>query len=168
MPANILIVDDDQIMRELLRLHLAGAGYDVQVAEDAIAAGYEVLRRAPDLLLGDINMPHLDGFTFVEALKADATVPDIPVIFLTSVEDGEHRGKSLGAAGYVTKPVRADKLLALVPQHVRCGRPGRRSTAQNHGKRPAASQSRCAPTSCSPWSRNTCAVGGCRSASEPA
>ena len=122
MPANILIVDDDQIIRELLRLHLAGAGYDVQVAEDAIAAGYEVLRRAPDLIICDINMPHLDGFTFVEALKADATVPDIPVIFLTSVDDGEHRGKSLGVAGYVTKPVRADKLLALVAQHVRGGR----------------------------------------------
>ena len=65
MPANILIVDDDRIIRELLRLHLAGAGYDVQVAEDAIAAGYEVLRRAPDLIICDINMPHLDGFTFV-------------------------------------------------------------------------------------------------------
>ena len=121
MPANILIVDDDQIIRDLLRLHLAGAGYDVQVAEDAIAAGYEVLRRAPDLIICDINMPHLDGFTFVEALRADATVPDIPVIFLTSVEEGDHRGKSLGAVGYVTKPVRADRLLSLVAKHIAGG-----------------------------------------------
>src|ERR1051325_10025166 len=119
MAATILIIDDDESMRDLLRLHLAGAGYDVQVAEDAIAAGYEVLRHPPDLIICDIDMPHLDGFTFVEALRADATVPDIPVIFLTSVEDGEHRGKLLGVAGYVTKPVRADRLLALVAQHVR-------------------------------------------------
>jgi CheY-like chemotaxis protein len=63
-------------------------------------------------------MPHLDGFEFVAALKADSTVPYIPVIFLTSVEDGDHRGKELGAVGYLTKPVRADRLLELVAQNV--------------------------------------------------
>lgn len=121
MAANILVVDDDQSMRDLLRLHLAGAGYEVEVADDAIAAGYLVLRKPPDLIICDINMPHLDGFEFVEALKGDKTVPNIPVIFLTSREEGDQRGKSLGV-GYVTKPVRADKLLALVAQHVDGGR----------------------------------------------
>jgi len=122
MAATILIIDDDESMRELLRLHLAGAGYDVQVAEDAIAAGYMVLKQPPDLIISDINMPHLDGFEFIAALRADKSVPDIPVIFLTSVEEGDHRGKSLGAVGYITKPVRADRLLALVAQHVMGGR----------------------------------------------
>ena len=88
------------------------------MAEDAIAAGYLVLRSPPDLIISDINMPHMDGFEFIEALKADATLPRIPVIFLTSVDDGDLRGKELGAAGYVTKPVRADRLLSLVAQHV--------------------------------------------------
>jgi CheY-like chemotaxis protein len=122
MAANILVVDDDASMRDLLRLHLGAAGYDVRVAEDAIAAGYMVLRKAPDLIICDINMPHLDGFEFIAALKADKTLPEIPVIFLTSVEDGDHRGKSLGAVGYITKPVRADRLLSLVAQHVSGGR----------------------------------------------
>jgi len=118
MPASILIVDDDESIRELLRLHLSAAGYEVNVATDAIAAGYMVLRSRPDLILCDVSMPHMDGFEFVAALKSDATLPYIPVIFLTSVEDGDHRGKELGAVGYLTKPVRADRLLELVAQHV--------------------------------------------------
>ena len=122
MAATILVVDDDESMRDLLRLHLTAAGYDVQLAEDAIVAGYVVLRSPPDLIICDVNMPHLDGFEFIEALKADKNLPNIPVIFLTSVEEGDQRGKALGAVGYVTKPVRADKLLSLVAQHVSGGR----------------------------------------------
>jgi len=118
MAARILIVDDDESLRELLRLHLSAAGYEVQVAADAIAAGYLVLQGAPDLIITDVNMPHMDGFEFVAALRSDAALSSIPVIFLTSVEDGDARGRELGAAGYVTKPVRADRLLAMVAQHV--------------------------------------------------
>jgi two-component system chemotaxis response regulator CheY len=118
MAASILIVDDDQSIRDLLRLHLSAAGYEVHVAEDAISAGYMVLRSPPDLIITDINMPHMDGFEFIAALRSDRAVPRIPVIFLTSVEDGDLRGKELGAVGYVTKPVRADRLLSLVAQHV--------------------------------------------------
>ena len=118
MAASILVVDDDESLRELLRLHLSSAGYDVRVAEDAISAGYMVLKSPPDLIISDVNMPHMDGFEFVAALKADKTLPPIPVIFLTSMEEGDHRGKALGAVGYVTKPVRADRLLSLVAKHV--------------------------------------------------
>ena len=118
MPATILVVDDDDSIRELLRMHLSAAGYEVHVAEDAIAAGYLVLRSPPDLIISDINMPHMDGFEFIAALKADTTLPKIPVIFLTSYEEGDDRGKQLGAVGYVTKPVRADRLLQLVAKHV--------------------------------------------------
>jgi CheY-like chemotaxis protein len=118
MPAKILVVDDDESIRELLRLHLSSAGYEVYVAADAISAGYMVLRGAPDLILCDVTMPHMDGFEFVAALKADKSLPYIPVIFLTSLEDGDHRGKELGAVGYITKPVRSDKLLSLVAEHV--------------------------------------------------
>jgi CheY-like chemotaxis protein len=118
MAATILVVDDDQSIRELLGLHLRAAGYEVHVAKDAIAAGYLVLRSPPDLILCDVNMPHMDGFEFVAALRADKSLPNIPVIFLTSLEHGGHRGKLLGAVGYLTKPVRADRLLALVAKHV--------------------------------------------------
>ena len=116
--ATVLVVDDDESIRELLRLHLSSAGYEVQVAPDAIAAGYMVLRRAPDLIICDVKMPHMDGFEFIAALKSDTSLPYIPVVFLTSIEEGDVRGKELGAVGYITKPVRADKLLTLVAQHI--------------------------------------------------
>jgi two-component system chemotaxis response regulator CheY len=118
MATRILVVDDDESLRELLRLHLSSAGYEVTLAEDAIVAGHEVLKRAPDLIVTDIKMPFMDGFEFIAALKADKSLPYIPVIFLTSVEEGDSRGKELGAVGYVNKPVRADQLLSLIAQHV--------------------------------------------------
>jgi CheY-like chemotaxis protein len=118
MGARILVVDDDASLRDLLRLHLSAAGYEVQTAADGIAAGYQVLKAPPDLIITDVNMPHMDGFEFVAALKADKSLPPIPVIFLTSLEEGDQRGRELGAVGYVTKPIRADRLLALVAQHV--------------------------------------------------
>jgi len=118
MAASILVVDDDENIRELLRLHLSAAGYDVHVAQDGISAGYMVLRSPPDLIISDVNMPHMDGFEFIAALKADKALPYIPVIFLTTEEEGDLRGKELGAVGYVTKPVRADRLLSLVAKHV--------------------------------------------------
>lgn len=116
--AKILVVDDDRNMRELLALHLGSAGYLVNTAEDGIAGGYAVLRERPDLIITDVNMPHMDGFEFIAALRADSGVRDIPVIFLTTTEEGEPRGRELGAVGYVAKPIRADKLLSLVAANV--------------------------------------------------
>ncbi|MND06225.1 response regulator PleD [compost metagenome] len=63
----------------------------------------------------------MSGFEFVAALKDDKSLPYIPVIFLTSMDDGDHRGKELGAVGYILKPVRSDRLLALVAEHVAGG-----------------------------------------------
>jgi CheY-like chemotaxis protein len=118
MAATILVVDDDPNVRELLKLHLSSAGYEVHTAADAIAAGYFVLRSPPQLIICDVNMPHMDGFEFVSALKADSSIPSIPVIFLTTFEDGDHRGKELGVVGYLTKPIRSDRLLSMVAHQV--------------------------------------------------
>lgn len=118
MAPRILVVDDDPTIRDLSRMHLGNAGYDVEVAQDALVAGRSVLRSPPDLIIVDVNMPHMDGFEFVAALRADNTLPQIPVIFLTSEEEGEYRGKGLGAVGYITKPVRVDRLLQLVAKCV--------------------------------------------------
>jgi CheY-like chemotaxis protein len=118
MAATILVVDDDANVRELLKLHLTAAGYEVHVAADGIQAGYSVLRNPPDLIICDVNMPHMDGFEFVSALNADATIPRIPVVFLTTFEEGDQRGKELGVVGYLNKPIRADRLLGLVARLV--------------------------------------------------
>ena len=122
MAASLLVVDDNANMRQLLEMHLRAAGYDVQVAEDGITAGYAVLRSPPDLIITDVQMPHMDGFEFIAALRADKTLPRFPVIFLTTMEEGELRGRDLGAVGYHAKPIRLDKLLELVAANVPDGR----------------------------------------------
>ena len=114
MASKILVVEDDESMRELLRLHLEHAGYEVTVCEDGIGAGYAVLRSPPDLIVCDIDMPNMDGFQLVEALRGDPALPEMPVIFLTSVEDGAARATQLGAADYILKPVLVDRLLKSV------------------------------------------------------
>ena len=89
-----------------------------EVADGAITEAVNaVLKNPPDLIITDVNMPHMDGYQFVEALKADKSLPKIPVIFLTSMDEFD-RGQQLGAVGYITKPVRADKLLAVVAEHL--------------------------------------------------
>lgn len=112
--SKILVVEDDESMRELLRMHLSAAGYDVRIAEDGIAAGYAVLKTTPDLIICDIEMPNMDGLQFVAALREDKSLPKIPVIFLTSHEEGDARARELGACAFLTKPVLADWLLTEV------------------------------------------------------
>jgi len=115
---RILVVDDDECMRELLYLHLTGSGYEVELAEDGIAAGHAVLRAIPDLMLVDVDMPYMSGLDLVAAIRADLSIPRFPVVFLTAVTNLAERARALGAA-YVTKPIRADTLLAVVSRQGR-------------------------------------------------
>ena len=112
---EILVVDDSSDMRNLLRLHLSGAGYRVKLAEDALEAGRMLLEHAPDLMIVDVGMPYMDGIDFVASIIADVTVPIFPIIFLTSRDDAEDRAHVLGIK-CVKKPVAADQLLAIVAE----------------------------------------------------
>jgi CheY-like chemotaxis protein len=88
------------------------------VAEDAIAAGYSVLRAPPELIVCDVAMPHMDGFELVAALRADAGVPKkLPVIFLTSDSEAEGRARELGCE-FLEKPIRLEELLKVVSRHL--------------------------------------------------
>ena len=119
MPASILVVDDDPNAREMLGIHLRNAGYEVRTANDGIEGGHAVLERRPDLIITDAQMPHMDGFELVAALRSDASVSSIPVIMLTSESEWEDRGRRIGVDGYVSKPIRADRFLDLVREHLK-------------------------------------------------
>src|SRR3954453_5696698 len=91
---KVVVIDDDLIMRELISLHLRNAGYEVFAAEDAVAGGHTILREIPAVIICDVEMPYLNGYEFVAALKTDAITRNIPVVFLTSREDvDEHAAK---------------------------------------------------------------------------
>jgi CheY-like chemotaxis protein len=120
--ATILVVEDDELMRELFRMHLSNAGYDVLLAEDAVVAGHLLFKQRPDLILADIEMPFMDGLEFVAALKSDALLSTIPVVFVSSRSDFEDRCKEIGAIAFLKKPVLASQLLSAVAKHVEGGR----------------------------------------------
>lgn len=120
--STILVVDDDEYMRDLLHLHLTNAGYEVLVAEDAVVAGHSLLRQRPDLILLDVEMPFMSGLEFVRALKGDPAVSDIPVVFVSSRDDCEDSARELGARAFLRKPLLADHLLATVAGYVEGGR----------------------------------------------
>ncbi len=115
---KILVVEDDATMRQLLLLHLTSAGYAVRTASNGIDAGHAILEDAPDLLITDVNMPHMDGFELVAAIREDPALRDLPVIFLTIEGDSFERGASLGAVEYLAKPIRVEALLQKVARHL--------------------------------------------------
>jgi CheY-like chemotaxis protein len=115
MPANILIADDYEDNRELLRLILATADYEVREARD----GRECLRMAkeqpPDLIMIDLSMPVLDGWQVFQELKADERTSGIPCIAVTAyTEPDRERALKAGFSGYLSKPFRSGDLLETV------------------------------------------------------
>jgi Tfp pilus assembly pilus retraction ATPase PilT/CheY-like chemotaxis protein len=115
-PARILVVDDDAALREVLREILAEEHYDVVLAEDGNAGLAAVHRERPDLVITDLQMPGLDGLELLRRLRRDLATCQIPIIFLTVVEnlDAEAKALDLGADDYLGKPVERGRLLGRV------------------------------------------------------
>jgi adenylate cyclase len=115
-PARILVVDDVADNVEILRMRLASLGYEVVVAEDGEQALARVHETLPDLILLDIMMPKIDGLEVVRRLKADASLPFIPVILVTAKASQKDVIAGLDAGGddYLTKPIDHGELVARV------------------------------------------------------
>ncbi len=112
--ATILVVDDEIVTQRLIRTILEERGYEVVVAEDGVDALMMLGKMKFDLMLCDIIMPNIDGFTLVEFMNKKSIL--IPVIFITvreEVED-EIRGLALGAMDYIRKPINRDLLLLRI------------------------------------------------------
>ncbi len=115
-PGRVLVVDDDAQIRDLTRIVLADAGFEVLTA----ASGREALRSVRDedvdLVLLDINMPEMDGWQTLRLLKADDARRDLPVVMFSVKSEFRDKivGMQEGAADYITKPFRADELIARV------------------------------------------------------
>ncbi|MCW2370595.1 response regulator [Sphingobium sp. B11D3D] len=117
---KVLTVDDSRSMRALLRMTLTGGGYEVIEAEDGQAALDWLEANEADLVITDINMPRLDGFGFIETLRAQGRRHvDRPVLVLTTEysEEKRARAREVGATGWLVKPFDPERLLAAV-RHV--------------------------------------------------
>jgi CheY-like chemotaxis protein len=111
---KILVIDDDPSMLALVKRQLENAGYAVLLAEDGIVGGRLALHASPKLILVDVDMPYLNGYDLVEALKTDPSTWDIPVVFVTSDRHVEERSRVLRAEAYIKKPLKVDQLLQVV------------------------------------------------------
>ena len=114
--ASILVVEDDPTIRELVRLHLSSASYEVITAVDGLQGLQYAVGHRPDLIVSDVQMPNMDGFGMLAAVRANEQTASIPVIFLTALDDRESFRKSmnLGADDFLTKPVKRADLLNAV------------------------------------------------------
>ena len=112
----VLVVDDDEDARELVRRYLEREGYRVATAADGDAATRMARELLPAAITLDVLMPGMDGWSVLTTLKADDATAGIPVIML-SIMDEKPMGMALGASGYLTKPVRRDRLVSLIGQY---------------------------------------------------
>ncbi|HQU03947.1 MAG TPA: response regulator, partial [Acidocella sp.] len=113
MTTTVLTVDDSRTMRDMLKYSLLEAGFRVLQAQDGLD-GLEVLKtETPDVIVTDLNMPRLDGFGFIEALRRDVDRKSMPVLILTTEVDTEKklRAKAAGATGWIVKPFDPVKLV---------------------------------------------------------
>ena len=116
MPASILIADDYEDNRELLRLILEAAGYHVREARNGRECVAMAQISAPDLFLIDLSMPVLDGWGALAELRSDARMKDIPSIAITAFSDADRTRRSSDEDfdAYITKPFKTKELLDTI------------------------------------------------------
>ena len=120
MTKKIMVVDDSVSIRMLLSLTLTGAGYDVVEAVDGEDALEKLKSAHFDMLIVDINMPHIDGIELIRQVRTDVRHKFIPIFMLTTESHSlkRHEGKAAGATGWITKPFRAVQLLTIIDNYL--------------------------------------------------
>jgi two-component system cell cycle response regulator DivK len=116
MSKKILVVEDAEDNRRILRDLLSMAGYDLVEAYDGVEGVAKAAEHKPDLILMDIQMPVMDGYEATRRIKADPALKSIPVIAVTSyaLSGDEEKTRAAGCDGYIAKPFSPRQMLAKV------------------------------------------------------
>jgi CheY-like chemotaxis protein len=122
---TILLVEDNELNRDMLSRRLVRKGYDVLIAEDGAKGLSAATDGKPDLILMDMSLPVLDGWEATRRLKAEPETRAIPVIALTAHAMSSDREKAVAAGcdDYDTKPVELERLLAKIERLLQAGSP---------------------------------------------
>jgi two-component system, chemotaxis family, chemotaxis protein CheY len=120
MGRTILAVDDSATVRKFVTVALSMQGFAVVTACDGMDALEKLPNQQVDLVITDLNMPNMDGFELIKALRENPTYKDLPVIILTSLsdDDSKERGTGLGVNSYVVKPFSLEKIQYEVSKYV--------------------------------------------------
>jgi DNA-binding response OmpR family regulator len=113
---KILIIENEAVLREEIFDWMRFEGYEAFSAADGLAGLREAIQQQPDVILSDINMPYLDGYGVLAALRENPLTVTIPLIFMTALssEEAIEKGMGLGADDYITKPFDLNELLLRV------------------------------------------------------
>lgn len=116
MGKTIMVVDDSASLRQVVGIALKGAGYDVIEGCDGADALTKLDGRKVNLIISDVNMPNMDGISFVKAVKQLANYRFTPIIMLTteSQEGKKQQGQAAGAKAWVVKPFKPEQMLTAV------------------------------------------------------
>jgi len=116
MPKTIMIVDDSATLRQVVSIALKGAGYDVIEGCDGKDALSKLTGQKVHLIVSDVNMPNMDGFTFVSEVKKLPAYKFTPIIMLTTEagEDKKAAGQAAGAKAWMVKPFKPEQMLNAV------------------------------------------------------
>jgi two-component system cell cycle response regulator DivK len=120
MSKRILVVEDQEDNRQILRDLLSNAGYEMIEAEDGEQALTQAAKHRPDLILMDIQLPIMDGYEATRRLKADPALKAIPIIVVTSyaLSGDEAKARAAGCDAYVAKPYSPRALLAKMREYL--------------------------------------------------
>ena len=120
MAKTILIVDDSASLRQVVRIALIGAGYDVIEAADGKDALGKLTGQKVHLIISDVNMPNMDGITMVKEIKKNPHYKFTPIIMLTTEgsDDKKREGQAAGAKAWVIKPFQPQQMLEAVSKLV--------------------------------------------------
>jgi two-component system chemotaxis response regulator CheY len=121
MAKRILAVDDSATMRQLVRMTLTRAGYEVVEAEDGAKGLQKATAETFDMVLSDINMPNMNGMDLLRNLRQMAQYKFIPIVLVTTESQLEKKqeGKRAGATGWIVKPFEPEQLLAVIAKVLR-------------------------------------------------
>ena len=114
--SKIMVIDDDMQSLELMEAILIPKGHEVIITNDPLQAVALIIVNKPDLILLDVMMPMLDGYSLLSEIKKNNTISKIPVVMLTALgfELNKELAHNLGAVGYITKPVDSAELIQIV------------------------------------------------------
>jgi two-component system chemotaxis response regulator CheY len=116
MKKRILAVDDSPSVRQMVKLTLTGAGYDIVEAGDGAEGLSKAKATTLDMVVTDLNMPVMNGLGLIRELRKLPAYRGVPILFLTTESDPEMKkqAKAAGATGWITKPFQQDQLVAIV------------------------------------------------------
>lgn len=120
---RILLVDDEPSVTRTLQTYLEATGaYEVRAENDATLALAAAQEFEPDLIFLDVVMPEKDGATLAEEISTDATLKDVPIVFLTALvteKEVGHEGRAIGGRMFLAKPIDPEKIVECIEKYVK-------------------------------------------------